>query len=142
MATRKPKQAVQQVVAIAEHTPGPWHWDLRPGMRSVSLMARGFTVMDFARWGMDNAAPRFRTERCLMVRVEELGAPIPGREHHEWAKQIIHPDARLIAAAPDLLAACETVDAVLTAENRETANNLLQRVRVVIAWATGKAVAK
>lgn len=46
------------------------------------------------------------------------------------------------SAAPALLAVCRTVEAALTAgfEDRETADELLQRVRVAIAWATGKAV--
>lgn len=41
-----------------------------------------------------------------MENIMSFAAIIPGREHHQsWAREIDHPDARLIAASPDLLAA-------------------------------------
>ena len=37
-------------------------------------------------------------------------APFPGRNHHaHWCANVIHPDMRLIAAAPKLLAALEAM---------------------------------
>lgn len=43
-------------------------------------------------------------------------APFPGREHHKsWLQNVVHPDARLIAAAPDLLEVLKTVTAHLVA---------------------------
>jgi hypothetical protein len=45
-----------------------------------------------------------------MVRADELAKDIPGEEHHsEWNQDIEHPDAKLIAAAPDLLEALKWV---------------------------------
>jgi hypothetical protein len=70
-------------------------------------------VIDFVRWGMSNAAPRFNTERPgsglnIMERADRFGLIVPGREHHaEWFKAIDHPDARLIEAAPDYAAGVE-----------------------------------
>lgn len=100
---------------MSTHTAGPWKWELNEKHRSAQLMGRNeelrldydLTVMDFVRYGMGGAAPRFRTDRAgmnIMKRVEEWGAVVPGREHHaDWYKAIDHPDARLIAASPDLL---------------------------------------
>jgi hypothetical protein len=45
-----------------------------------------------------------------MVRADELAVNIPGEDHHaDWNQDIDHPDARLIAAAPDLLAVLEAI---------------------------------
>jgi hypothetical protein len=75
------------------------------------------TVMDFARWGMSHAVPRFRDTSVggmnLMDRLcdrPEWIAPEPGREHHKgWHQLVSHPDARLMAAAPELLAALKAI---------------------------------
>jgi hypothetical protein len=92
------------------HTHGPWLWNVSLKSRSAQLEAqiRSFeTVMDFVRWGTGSAAPRFRKgdgDHVLMTRVEEFAVPVPGREHHEsWYRTIDSPDARLMAAAPELL---------------------------------------
>jgi hypothetical protein len=65
--------------------------------------------MDFVRWGMSGAAPRFIDKRSTITRLtraDDFGAIMDGREHHAgWFKLINHPDARLIAAAPDMAAA-------------------------------------
>lgn len=98
---------------MSEPTPGPWRFELNRKSRRVQLCGGkptyDLTVMDFVRWGMDSAAPRFRTDRAnlnIMKRAEEFGAVVLGREHHaDWFQSIDHPDARLIEAAPDLLAA-------------------------------------
>ena len=42
------------------------------------------------------------------ARADELAVAVDGREHHaDWFADIDHPDARLIAAAPDLLVAAQ-----------------------------------
>lgn len=97
----------------AKATKGPWRWNVNLNSRHAYLESegrgRGFEyVMDFARWGMGGAAPRFRSADDLMVRVDELTEVVPGREHHaKWYRTVKHPDAELIVAlrnaAPALL---------------------------------------
>ena len=96
------------------HTPGPWRWEFNAKNRHVGLCggvpAYDLTVMDFARWGMGGAQPVFLepgttpTLHRLSDRADWL-APIAGRKHHaHWCSTVTHPDARLMAAAPALLA--------------------------------------
>lgn len=60
-------------------------------------------------------------------------APFPGRSHHSsWCADVIHPDMRLIAAAPDLLELVEEV--------RRTGDTRLASMAIaIIAKATGAA---
>lgn len=96
-------------------TPGPWRWEI--SLTSKRIVIAGGTpkfdlyVLDFVRWGMNRAAPRFLDHEksigglMLMERAETFAAIVPGREHHKsWFQSIDHPDAHLIAAAPDLYA--------------------------------------
>lgn len=84
--------------------PGPWKWFANGN--SLALEGRRDDVMRFRRWGMSGAAPEFFVGR-LWVRADELLRPIPGREHHTWARRLVHPVAQLIEAAPELYAALE-----------------------------------
>lgn len=88
------------------HTPGPWRWRINEKFKQVELLGgKSLIVMDFVRYGMDRAAPRFRTNDCLMERIEYFSQIIPGEEHHaSWNKTLSHPDAELMSAAPELLA--------------------------------------
>lgn len=107
------------------HTPGPWRWEVNRAHKSVKLCGgppkRGFgrydlTVMDFRRFGMAGAAPEFwfwDFDKFVgkPMRADELAIAVEGREHHaNWFAGIDHPDAHLIAAAPDLLAALEAAE--------------------------------
>lgn len=89
-------------------TPGPWQWCHQDGLRGAYLATpnRGrLYVMDFVRKGMQHAAPRFAhwkgitegTERERFGGIMEDGIMLKNGE--------MHPDARLIEAAPELLAA-------------------------------------
>ena len=94
---------------LAKATPGPWFWNVNMRSRCAHLesQARGSmleTVIDFTRWGIGGAAPRFRDGEDLMQRVDMLLRPVEGREHHlRWYATVHHPDAELIARTPVLL---------------------------------------
>ena len=103
MSTEKPPET---------HTPGPWKWILNEDSKVVELQGGDpkfdSCVMRFARYGMAGAAPSFRAvnEKYMdrHCRAEEFGAVLPGEAHHaHFRKGINHPDARLIASAPQLL---------------------------------------
>lgn len=134
----------------APHTPGPWRWEFNAEHKSVDLVGGkpmfDLTVMDFARWGMGGAVPRFRDTAedgfNLMDRLcdkPEWIAPEPGREHHKrWHQLVIHPDARLMQAAPDLLDAlklCANINPFGSVENAAARD----AAREAIAKATGAA---
>ena len=90
----------------AKHTPGPWQWVIRGG-NEVTLVHPGhgwLTVMDFVRRGMQGGT--FRLATWKGDERENMGGIM--RPAHE-IKAAEHPDARLIAAAPDLLAACQAM---------------------------------
>jgi hypothetical protein len=83
------------------HTSGPWNWYKNQNGVYLATPDRGhLIVMDAVRKGMNGAQLRFATwegeERArmggLMVKADDLDVAN-------------HPDARLIAAAPDILAA-------------------------------------
>lgn len=98
-----------------KHTPGPWRWEFNADSKTLQLCGGmpkfDKTVMDFARWGMGGASPRFNgkpagDDHDILFRPSERQdwtVPFPGREHHaSWLMDITHPDAQLIASAPDL----------------------------------------
>lgn len=105
---------------------GEWFWDVNPKYRQVELeTSKGFTVMDFVRWGMGAAAPRFRDKENLLHRCDAIMEPIPGREHHaHWAQTINHPDAVAIAAAPSDVRSLIAEVRRLKAENRAMQSRL------------------
>lgn len=92
------------------HTPEPWRWEFNEKHKTVSITGGvpkfDLTVMDFERWGMGGAVPRFRdTAHDGMNVMHRLCdrpdwiAPVKGREHHaSWFANVIHPDARRIVA--------------------------------------------
>lgn len=102
-------------MTAAAYTPGPWRWEINVKSKRVQLSGgpprSGFgrfdlTVMSFARWGMNGASPVFwhwdgNVGDPKMA--DELAKPVAGREHHAaWFQDLDHPDARLIAQAPDM----------------------------------------
>lgn len=104
---------------MSAHTKGPWRWEYNPRHKSVQLCGGSpkydKTVMDFVRVGMSGAGPRFIDNSegfnllgRLVDRVKDWCRPEKGREHHaDWFQEVVHPDAVLIAAAPELLHALE-----------------------------------
>ncbi len=96
-----------------KHTPGPWRWEVNESSKVIHLVGGcprfDLTIIDFQRWGMNGATMLLRDPALdgmnLMERCTRWAVKVTGREHHaSWFKGIDHPDARLIEAAPALLA--------------------------------------
>lgn len=97
-----------------KHTPAPWRWELNEKSKHVQLCGGipkyDLIVMDFVRYGMGGAQPRFNIEKesgfNIMVKSSEMGSIVKGREHHaDWFKSILHPDAILMQHAPEMIEA-------------------------------------
>lgn len=131
---------------MSTHTPGPWRWELNSSSKSVRLCGGvpkyDLTVMDFVRYGMSGAAPRFRDTNIdgfnVMHRIDNWSKTVPGREHHaSWFQCINHADANLISAAPDLLEACE--EFVRKVENGEAqSTRSYNQMKLAIGKARGE----
>ena len=81
-------------------TPGPWAWFGNTKVHSLYLATvRGgrVYVMQFARWGMGSAAPRFQVDH-RMVRADTLVKY--EQPYRKDVAGINHADADLIANAP------------------------------------------
>lgn len=108
MSTPDLKTRVEAIRARhAAATRGPWKWFGYLGARNVSLEAPGMnTVMDFIRWGMNGAQPRFNT-KGLLDPLSDLVVP-DSAEGRGRITDVNHPDARFMANAwqdvADLLA--------------------------------------
>ncbi|MGO2030615.1 MAG: ead/Ea22-like family protein [Glutamicibacter ardleyensis] len=115
---------------IAEQaTPGPWHWSGNADNRQLYLAtwikgAGRCQVMDFERWGMQRAVPRFLDDDSLMMetakdlmvyevaRNQNLPDETPRSHPQVYRADVVdvrHPNARFMAAANP-----ETVLALIT----------------------------
>lgn len=138
---------------MTRHTPGPWQWfgDPKHGGFYLATVNRGRQyVMDFVRLGMRGAQPRFQVGGLMvdgkdicrfevapgvvgMAAAKEEGSGVYRHDITEFD----HPDARLIAAAPDLLDAlwvCMEHNALHFGES----HNTVIQARAAYKKATGK----
>lgn len=130
--------------ASTTHTEGPWRWEYNAEHKTVHLVGgrRRFdlTVMDFRRWGMGGAVPRFRDTSVDGMNLMDRLCDKPewlsiehGRDHHkDWHMLVNHPDARLMEAAPALLAICERL---ISATDVTAYGSAIHDARAVIAYA-------
>lgn len=101
-------------MSAARFTPGPWYWEATVSPSSdgrkvsphVRLMTAGkpggYTVLCFERMGMTSARPVFLNGNMLAPYSEFVE-----RVDHNGYGRLVHPDALLIATAPELYAALE-----------------------------------
>ena len=132
-------------------TAGPWRWEFNRKHKTVSLQGgvRPFdlTVMDFTRWGTHGAVPSLRDPAIdgmnVMHRLcdrPDWIEPFPGRDHHaDWCASVIHPDMRLMAAAPLLRDAL--VELLQRSENFHAANVKFKDFAAARAAMDGAAIA-
>lgn len=135
----------------APHTAGPWRWEFNDKHRSMTLVGGkpqfDLPIMGFARWGMGGAVAVLRDTAHdgfnIMHRVcdrPDWIEPFEGREHHaDWCSGVVHPDMRLIAAAPDMLAALRRAVLALAfaAETSPAMRDDYDAVSAAISKATG-----
>ncbi|MCG6493401.1 hypothetical protein [Kitasatospora sp. A2-31] len=104
-------------------TPGPWRWRGNTEARHLRLQTPhrgGLTVMDFKRWGMQGARPRFARDYVMHPADEMVEYEVAAWSEHIYRKDVVgidHPDAQFIAAArtdvPALVAEVERLTAEL-----------------------------
>lgn len=131
-----------------KHTPGPWRWEVNEKHKTMQLVGGvqkyDLTIMGFERWGMHGAVATMRDPYVdgmnIMHRCTNWARSVPGRAHHaDWFKTIEHPDARLMAAAPDLLEALEGLLRQVDAYDLPLSDPERIAARAAIAKATGQA---
>jgi hypothetical protein len=93
------REVIEQIRARLEKaTPAPWFWDGGAQMNLRLMGGRRLLVMDFVRWGLQRALPRFRNERILMERADALFEFRTACS--DAVVGINNPDAELIENAP------------------------------------------
>ena len=105
-----------------KHTPGPWEWQIHD--QSMASLGSG-------------DSPGYGTP--LVLSVGPCEACASRRTAWEWGccQTPSLANARLIAAAPDLLEACEAADRMFSEPRKYNANTVRDLIRAAIARATG-----
>ena len=118
------EQELNEIEARAEAaTPGPWFWDTNRRYKSTMLKAPqngGTCVMDFTRWGMQSAQPRFN-DTCAsfggilytMEQYDKTGLPNPNADFIAHARQDVPALAAEVRQLQQRLGECEANDQLL-----------------------------
>jgi len=126
---------------MSAHTPGPWQWFTHSGGAPyLATPDRGrLYVMSFARLGMQGATVRFSRWDGMRDGVKRLRMGGIMEDGLLLADGSLHPDARLIEAAPDLLDVAQRFLEHLQCGAVETHpdDDISDAVRAAIAKATG-----
>lgn len=126
-------------------TPGPWFWDTNRRFHVTMLKAPqdgGTCVMDFVRWGMNGAQPRFNDTQKI------FGGILRTMEEYDRDQNRENPNAAFIAHArediPALLAEIERLNTALKAADQvcEAIDSYMKNgeffdpltTRLVMAW--------
>lgn len=128
-----------------KHTPGPWMWyhDINGGIDLRTPHSGQLLVMDYGSLATKRPVLRFaeRVDRMggLMKPARDL---LPTNPPAIGFTTIDNPDARLIEAAPDLLAACDNAVQIIEQlipepSARGVAEVVLFQLRAAIAKAGG-----
>jgi hypothetical protein len=105
---------------MSEHTPGPWSYvDTGDGAHEIFLAAEPHQA-------------RYESQRVI----EYAHSIDPEEEPEQFAEA--EANARLITAAPDLLAACEAARGWWTLDNHALASTMLDQLDAAIAKARGE----
>lgn len=131
----------------ANFTKGPWRWEVNLKHKSVVLTGGkpkfDKDVLRFERYGMQGAQPTFCEvgDRDIQgEKASDLACVIEGREHHEaWFRGLDHPDAHLIAAAPEMHDKLEECVTVLREGTYSEINDCADEILVLLAKARGEA---
>lgn len=142
------------MTTTTKFTAGPWRWEFNRKHKILHLVGGrpqyDLTIMDFDRWGMrgavatlrDTAHDGFNIMHRLPDRPDWI-APFPDRAHHaDWCSDVVHPDMRLMASAPDLLVALTDLLAMCERQvdfNDDGDGCMFDRCRAALTKATGAA---
>ena len=130
----------------AAATAGPWRWRGNTEARHLRLQTPdrgGLTVMDFDRWGMQGARPRFARDYVMHPADEMVTYEVAAWSTHIYRKDVVgieHPDAEFIAKArtdvPQLLDEVDRLAGALAEAEARVAELRQAPVQIVDCAAT------
>lgn len=137
---------------VGKHTPGPWGWFGNDhGIYLATEHSGRRYVMAFARMGMQRAQPRFQSSGVMVDGVDLLAFEVGDKNvrglkaakadpsvYRYDISGIDHPDARLIAAAPEMLEALKAVLDAYGGGYTGEINEAREVARAAIAKAEGE----
>lgn len=134
------------------HTPGPWDWfGSDHGLYLATVHGGRRYVMGFRRHGLNGAQPTFQVANRMVPAANLVEFEVGDRSVRGFAEArkngsvyrydvigIDAPDARLIAAAPELLAALRELRGWMPPSGDDRINAALANADAALAKAEGK----